>query len=72
MIKSDSFFMPLKELQGHAANLAVPVHMRQSTGLCKFRQRGHITDGTIRHRGGRGLEVLETSAVDKKGDPSGC
>lgn len=37
-------------------------------------QTGHIRDGTIRERGGVGLprvEVLETAAVDKKGDPSG-
>ena len=45
----------------------------QSAGLCKFPQTGHITDGDYQTgRGGWGLEVLETSAVDKKGDPSGC
>lgn len=71
------FFKPnmpfeLKLLQGGTANLSAPIHVRQSAGLFEFLQPGHIRDGTIRQSGGRGLEVLETSAVNKKGDPSGC
>lgn len=42
----------LKLLKGDAPNLPAPIHVGQSTGLCRFPQTGHIRDGTIRQRGG--------------------
>lgn len=34
----------------HAPNLPPPIHVGQSTGLCKFPQTGHIRDGTVWQR----------------------
>lgn len=62
----------LEELEGAAANLTAPIHLRQITCLCKFLQWRHIRDKVIIKNGGQEVKVQGTSAVDKEGDPSAC